>query len=306
MPEFQEPDILRMVLENLHTAVCFVDREYRIRFWNEGAERVTGYQRHDVVGHSCRETVLPHCDGKACACCGATCPLARAMLNGKRVEARVELKHREGHRLPIHVWINPIRNAKGTLIGVAQSFHRQVQGSDQNRRQHNLAMYGCLDDVTGVPNQDFTQFHLRENLASFNQYQLPFGIMLVQVDALDHFLASYGKEAADAILRVTAQTLKNSLRPSDFLGRWNNNRFLVILPNALPTGVSSATERIRRLISCAGLQWWGDELMVTTSVGQAAVQGGDSVESLLERAQRSLEAKSRSAAAAASPGEVKT
>jgi diguanylate cyclase (GGDEF)-like protein/PAS domain S-box-containing protein len=305
MSEFQEPDILRMVLENLQTAVCFVDREYHIHFWNEGAEMITGYQRHEAVGHSCRETVLPYCDGKACACCGATCPLARAMLNGKRVEARIELKHREGHRLPIQVWLNPIRNAKGTVIGVAKSFHRHVQGSGENRRQHNLALYGCLDDVTGVPNQDFTQFHLRENLASFNQYQLPFGIMLVQVDALDRFLAAYGREAADAILRVTAQTIQNSLRPSDFLGRWNNHQFLVILPNALPTGVATAAERIRRLISCAGLQWWGDELKVTTSVGQAAVQGGDSVESLVERAERSLDHKSRSATAG-QPGGAKS
>ena len=152
----------------------------------------------------------------------------------------------------------PIRNQHGLVIGVAQSFDRQIQGNEE-KRQRNLAVNGCLDEITEVPNHSFTEFHLQENLDGFTKYHLPFGIMLIQVDALDDFHSTYGREAADAILRITAQTMKNSLRPSDFLGRWEGAQFLAILTNAAAAGVHAASERIRRLISCAGLQWWGDE-----------------------------------------------
>jgi len=82
-----------------------------------------------------------------------------------------------------------------------------------------------------------------------------------------------------------AQTVRNSLHSGDFLGRWADDQFLVVLPNSALPGLQSAADRIARLVSCAKLQWWGDEHSVTTSIGWALVQEGDSLESLLQRAQ---------------------
>jgi len=300
MSDLKDPEIYRMALDSLQTGVCLLDRDRKVFFWNEGAERITGYHRHDVVGHACRQNILPHCDGQGCDSCGAACPIARSILDGKSSHVRIELRHREGHRIPIQVWFVPVRDQHGQVIGVAQSFDRQIQGSEE-RRQRNLAANGCLDEITGVPNQNFTEFHLQENLDSFTKYHLPFGIMLIQVNALEHFQSIYGREAGDAILRVTAQTMKNALRPSDFLGRWEGAQFLAILTNTTSAGVHLAGERIRKLISCAGLQWWGDELVVTAALGSASAQGGDTVGSLVERAIHSIEhgtAKHANAAAA--------
>jgi len=197
MPDFNDSEIYRTVLDSLQTAVCLMDRERKIFFWNEGAERVTGYHRHEVVGHNCRQNVLPHCDGRACEFCGAACPTARSTLDGKSTHVRIELRHKEGHRIPVRVWVVPIRDQHGSVIGVAQSFDRQIHGNEE-RRERNLAVYGCLDEITGVPNHSFTEFHLQENLESFTKYHLPFGVMLIQVDALEHFQSAYGREAADA------------------------------------------------------------------------------------------------------------
>ena len=307
MPDFQDPEIYRMALDSLQTGVCLMDRERKIFFWNEGAERVTGYHRHEIVGHNCQQNVLPHCDGRACEFCGAACPIARSALDGKSTQARIDLRHKEGHRIPVRAWVVPIRDQQGSVIGVAQSFDRQIHGNEE-RRQKSLAVYGCLDEITGIPNHSFTEFHFQENFESFTKYHLPFGIMLVQVDALDNFRSAFGREAADTILRVTAQTMKNALRPSDFLGRWEGAQFLAILMNSTAPGVTAASERIRKLVGCAGLQWWGDELMVTASLGAASVQTGDTATSLLERAQHSIQhgATKHASAGASSDGPANT
>jgi len=265
-----------------------MDLDRKIFFWNEGAERITGYPPHAVVGQTCRQNLLPQCDGQACNSCGAACPVARSILDGKSTHARIELRHHDGHRIPIRAWFVPIRDQHGQVIGLAQSFDRPAQQGEE-RRQRQLAAYGCLDETTDVANRSYTEFHLQENLDSFARYHLPFGIMLIQVDALDHFRSTYGREAADAILRVTAQTMKNALRPTDFLGRWDGSQFLAILTNATSAGVHAATERIRRLIGCAGLQWWGDELLVSASLGSAIVQADDNLISLVERAAQSIQ-----------------
>jgi diguanylate cyclase (GGDEF)-like protein/PAS domain S-box-containing protein len=294
------PHIFRDVLDSLQTGVCLLDRQHTICFWNEGAARITGYHRHEVVGHHCRQNVLPNCDLRACAYCGATCPLTPTALDGKPVHSRMDLRHKQGHRIPVMVWMVPIRDEHGSLIGIAQSFDRPTPMHDERRQHQNLAMYGCLDDITGIPNPSFTEFNVRENLNSFAKYHLPFGIMLICIDALEHFQSSYGHEAAAAILRVVAQTMRNALRPSDFLGRWHGDQFLAILMNSTAAGVAAASERINRLVGCAGLQWWGDELEVTTSLGAASVRAEDTLQSLLERAEQSLQQHPAKRAAAAS------
>jgi diguanylate cyclase (GGDEF)-like protein/PAS domain S-box-containing protein len=300
MSELQDPEIFRRVLDSLQTGVCMVDRNGKILFWNQGAERVAGHKQHEMVGRSCRENILMHCNDEGCVACGATCPVSRTLHEGKPQEARMQLRHKEGH--PVHVLMRfaPMRDPHGSISGIVESFDEQKFASDRDRNQHILVEHGCTDETTGIPNREFTQFHLAENLAGFTRYQLPFGIMCVQVDAFDHFRAAYGRPAGDAILRVVAHTMRNSLRPSDFLGRWAEDQFLAILINCGSGGAEKAGERIRKVVTSAGLQWWGDQLTVTTSAGYGIAQTGDTTDALVQRAQDSLkQASSRQAAAAA-------
>jgi len=302
MSELQDPEIFQTVLDSLPTGVYVVDRNGKIFFWNQGAERITGFMRHEVVGRSCRESILVHCNAQGCADCGATCSFSLTMHDGKPREARMRLRHKEGHPIPVLLRTVPIRDRRGILLGAAESFEEQRLASDRDRRQRNLSD-GCVDETTGMPNREFTQFNLRENLTSLEQYHLPFGIMRIRVDHLKEFRAAYGRQAGDAILRVVAQTMRDSLRPSDFLGRWEEDGFLVILANCGTQGVERAAARIRSVVSCAGLRWWGDELTVSTTVGYSIAQGGDTIDSLLNRAQGSLQ---QAAAAETGPAATTT
>jgi len=209
--------------------------------------------------------------------------------DGKPREARMRLRHKEGH--PVHslMWIVPIRDAHGSIIGLAESFEEQRFTTDRDRRQQKLAASGCMDEATGIANQEFTQFRLSDNLASLAQYHLPFGVICIQVDCLDAFRAAYGRPASDAILRVVAQTVRESLRPSDLVGRWNEDGFLAILTDCGSAGVERTAERIRKVVACAELRWWGDALSVSTRVGFGIAQAGDTIDALLKRAQSSLQ-----------------
>jgi len=302
MSEFQDPEIFRTVLDSLQTGVSMTDRNGKILFWNQGAERLTGYKRHAVVGRSCRDNTLPHCNDQGCAACGATCPFTRTMHEGKPQEAKMQLRHKEGHPVHVLMRIAPIRDSRGSVIGVAQSFDEQKFTSDRDRNRDTLAAHGCMDETTGIPNHEFTRFHLSENLASFVRYHLPFGVISIQVDRLENLRAVYGKQAGAAVLRVVAQTMRSAFRPSDFLGRWTDDQFLAILINCGTAGVEQTWERIRKMVTCAGLRWWSDELSVTTSVGYAAAQPGDTIDSLSKRAQDSLERASSMRAIGATAG----
>jgi PAS domain S-box-containing protein/diguanylate cyclase (GGDEF)-like protein len=283
MPYIRDPEIFRTILDSIQSGVYVVDRERRILFWNAGAERITGYQRHEVVGHFCRENILPNCDDHGCGLCGNVCPLGVTLHEGKSKEANVYFHHKDSHRLPVHLWAVPIRDPSGGLFGVAESFEVRRAATAEDRRLSPLASHGCLDSSTATASQSFTQFHLRENLSTFAEYQVPFGVLSIRLDGLARLRSSYGREAIDTALRAIADSIRISIRPTDFLGRWADDLFLVIAVGCTPAGLQKVAERMQKVAGETEIHWWGDELLIKTTIRPTAVQGGDTMESLLAR-----------------------
>ncbi len=62
-------DNLESVLDNLKEGIIAHDMDRRIFFFNTEAERITGYQREEVLGRDCHEAFgNPFC-GERCVFC---------------------------------------------------------------------------------------------------------------------------------------------------------------------------------------------------------------------------------------------
>lgn len=283
-----DPEIFRIVLDSIQTGVYLVGRDGKILFWNNGAEQITGYRRHEVLGHVCHDNILSQCNERDCLHCGSACPIICAIHDGRASEVQMFFHHRSGHRVPVRVRAVPIRDQQGSVIGAAECFDEHTFLPDKTSYQNNLAAHGCLDLSTGTMNHAFTLSHLRENLAFFNEYHLPFGVVTLRVEQLAEFRAAHGREAAGALLHVVAQTVKHMLGAAGFLGRWADDQFLVIVPNSSPAEVERIAANLQKVGSSSGIQWWGDFLSISATIGMALMVPGDTVESLLERALGSL------------------
>jgi diguanylate cyclase (GGDEF)-like protein/PAS domain S-box-containing protein len=289
MPELNDPEIYRTVLENLETGVYIVDRNRRVLFWNEGAEQVTGFLRQDVVGRFLREHLLAVGETVKDLDSDPNDPINRAFRDGKPTVMDVSILHKNGYRIPIVLHTSPIRDGRGAVVGVSESFERNRSASDNTRRQAMYADFGCLDAVTGLAAHSFIETQLRENLITFAEHNIPFGILLIQIDHLDQFRATRGPGVVPTILRVVAQSLENSLRPTDLIGCCGENQFLGILMECRESEVARVGERVRKMISLAEIEWWGDKFSVTSPLGAAGCRAEDTVELLVERAEASLQ-----------------
>jgi PAS domain S-box-containing protein/diguanylate cyclase (GGDEF)-like protein len=287
MSELQEPEIFRTVLETLPIGVYLVDRDRKIVFWNEGAERISGYLRHEVVGRARRSDIVVRCDDTGRVLSDSSCPVAETLLDGKLREARAYLKHKAGHRVPVVLRAMPVRDHRGCIIGAAETFSERLEPHRSDPLAELMAQYGCLDSKTGLPHHLFTLSRLSERLAIREEHHLPFGIFLLEVENEETLLAARGRDAANLALRSVSRTLKNSLCPSDFLGRWEGDRLLAILDRD-PPGLEAAKQQVQELANLSEIEWWGDSLRVSVRLGVAQARSGDTPESLLDRAEQIL------------------
>lgn len=288
MEKSTEQTLHRLVLEALPLGVYVVNREGKVLVWSEGAEKLTGLLRQEVVGRSCHEEVLRHCDEENNPLEGATIPLLATLREGRSATGQVSLRVKNGHFLPVQLQTVPLRDEQGRLIGAAELFEPIAKPGRDNRRQSKLGAYGCLDALTGMLNHSMIQARVKESLNLRLVYPVPFCVMCLAIDALDELRKRYGQAGVDAALRSVAQTVENALRPTDFVGRWMEQEFLAVLSECDDHDVMKVGERLNRMVRNNGVPWWGDKIRVSVSIGATAALDNDTVGSIVGRAEQGL------------------
>jgi len=222
------------------------------------------------------------------------------MKTSHSVDATGFLHHKAGYEIPVRIRAVPVHNQHGSIIGAVETFEELQSAASSNHPGESPKLPGGIDEVTNVASPTLMRSRLREALATFFESQVPFGVLCLGLEGLPHFRASLGPEAASSLLRVVARSLEGALWTTDVIGRWGDDQFLLILNSCREEALPSVCERVRRLLAGDGIQWWGERHSLPFSIGQATVQPGDSLESLIERAQKSLETASASRTHAAS------
>ena len=283
-----DKEIYRTVLAELPVGVYFVDKEQHISFWNHGAEEITGYLSQQVLGHHMSEHFLAHVGQDNRPLEGTELPLMAALREGKTFDARVKIRHKDGHPVQVRLRAVALRNEGGRLVGAAEYFQPTEPLEVLEQRKNVLEMHGCMDAATGVLNRAYTETQVQEHLETFKRHRVPFGVLALQVDGLEQLKAKHGAGAATAIMRLVAHTLLNGLRTPDQLGRWSDSAFLVVAAECGEAEAPRVGERLRKMANSAEVEWWGDKLRITLSAGAAAVKDGDDAQTVVARAERAL------------------
>lgn len=135
------PDLSRLgvaaVLNALADGAYITDRDRRILFWNEAAERITGWPAAEVVGRSCFQNILCHIDKDGHPLCGQEfCPLHRAIVTERSsdVPQLIYAQTRSGRRVPVEVTVSPLRDGEGHVVGGVELFRDVSEAVDAMRR----------------------------------------------------------------------------------------------------------------------------------------------------------------------------
>jgi PAS domain S-box-containing protein/diguanylate cyclase (GGDEF)-like protein len=278
----------KAVLESLPIGVYLVDLERRILLWSKGAEDLTGYLEQEVVGRSCHDDLLMHCDEMESCICGTACPLQRTMYDGKPRSADLFLLHKDGRRVPVSVHAVPFHDEHGAIIGAVECFDRRQVFPAADPDLPDLSAVP-IDALTNLPERSATEALLHAYLKGYKTSRIPFGVVMIAIDGLDELHKRDGPNAVAAVFRATGRTLAGVVGPHDMIGRWSEERFLAVVTGCTAPALRRAANMMQRLVSLERIPWWGDRLSVTVCVGGSVVLDGDTAETLVDRAEIALE-----------------
>ena len=199
------------------------------------------------------------------------------------------------------LWLFFFMGVRRLALTGAQFTRLRQQLSEKNRqltllleRNKELASH---DELTGAFNRRHLMQLLDDERERAGRAGEPFAVALFD---LDHFKAindGFGHAAGDAVLKHFCSAAHDTMRATDRFARYGGEEFVLLMPVGTHAEAAAlVTERIRAAIAT---QDWrtvlgGHDHAVTVSAGIATWRAGESLESVLARADVALyEAKSR-------------
>ncbi len=108
-----------------------------------------------------------------------------------------------------------------------------VFGDDVTCRQlseKHLSDLAYTDMLTGLPNRALVLDRLRDAIVEARSGQSGLAVLMADLDGLKSANDTYGHQAGDAVLQVTAQRFLACIRDRDTLARLGGDEFCVVLP----------------------------------------------------------------------------
>jgi len=152
----------------------------------------------------------------------------------------------------------------------------------QGRLARGLRTAATTDPLTGVANRRAWEEEAARHLARATRNGEPLSFAILDLDDFKEVNDREGHGAGDALLQDLAAAWSARLRQADLLGRYGGDEFVLCLPATDPPG---AREILQQLDATHCFAW---------SVGVAAARPGDTLHTVLGRADADLYLQKRS------------
>ena len=160
---------------------------------------------------------------------------------------------------------------------------------DQANLKIKLEEMASIDLTTKLLNRRALTEIIHREYAQAKRTGNPFSMLLIDLDRFKLINDNYGHEMGDKILGGISEILKDTLRSSDWIGRWGGEEFLAVLPNSDEETAQTIAERLREEIDQFSIQFNGQKIKATISIGVSNhPQDGETPDFLIRAADAAL------------------
>lgn len=272
----ERSELLEAMLDSLPDGVVLQDPQGNPVYWNRAAEAITGFPAIEVVGRRALEALCALLSEEAA-------DQAEAVQDTGR-KAHLRMRHKQGHDVPLIATFLVLRDGLGGRIGRAVLFHPA-------RSLDALPHGDSGDDRAIAASQQDLEERLEQEFDDYRNGGEPFGILWISVDQAHELRKTHGAAACETMLAKVQHAIAQGLRPSEQMGRWGTDEFLVISHERSGDLLSAHARKLAGLARTSDFRWWGDRVQITVSIGACQARRGEygGLVELLKQAQEALQ-----------------
>lgn len=283
----QSCDFHERLIETMGDGVVFLNAQLQVTVWNRASERLTGISATSVLGKQWSPSLLRLRDERGKVLQDGECPALQALRSGVQSIRRYILGSRGEGKVAIDLHVAPVIGHDGISQGATIVLHDASSQISLEERVQTLHERATRDSLTRTANRaefnrvlpEFMETHLREGM--------PCSMIICDIDHFKRINDKHGHQAGDDALVLFSSLLLRSARAGDLVARYGGEEFVLLCADCDNATATRRAEEIRRRVAATPMPSLGNRC-ISASFGVTEIQGGDTPDTFLRRADRAL------------------
>lgn len=144
------------------------------------------------------------------------------------------------------------------------------------------------DPLTGLYNRRSCQIVLANMMQAYQKNKVVFGLAIGDIDWFKLINDNYGHQAGDKVLKNLAAIFKCQMEKQGFVFRWGGEEFLFVFECMDIGQIKQELEKLQEVVRSSKVEYAGQDVVVSMTIGAAECTLEDTLETLLKRADDNL------------------
>jgi diguanylate cyclase (GGDEF)-like protein/PAS domain S-box-containing protein len=272
--------LISSVFTHTNEAIVITDAAGLIVEVNQAFVRISGYERHEVTGHS------HHMFASSRQGPPVFDKFWQALREQDHCQGELWSRRKDGEAYAGLLTVNAVRNPAGAVQNYVALFADITPLRKQQERLEHVAHFDALTDL---PNRLLLSDRLTQAMVASRNHGGAVAVAYLDLDGFKAVNDRHGHDVGDELLIALSQRIRAALKPVDTLARIGGDEFVAVLLNI--DGTQDCCEQVQKIVcACAEPIVLHDHLFhISASVGVTLFPHDDAAaDQLLRHADRAM------------------
>ena len=277
--DLKEIHWLMDMLQNIDIGLVVLDRRFNIQVWNSFMENHSGMPPTRVIGKNLFKLFSDVPEGwfrqkldtvfllnNRAFTIWEQRPYLFKFSDYRPITGTAEFMYQNTTLIPLLSADGKVNHVGIIIYDVTDIATNRSRLQQANQQLEHLSQ---TDRLTQLFNRGYWEECLKKEFIRVQRTREPCSLVIFDIDHFKKVNDTYGHQAGDEVIRVTAQKLLETHRNTDISGRYGGEEFVAILVNTDADGALYFTERLRKKIEKLIVTYEDMEISYTISLGIA-------------------------------------